>query len=340
MSAAALDPNAAPVVILDNTFGALLIGVIVAGALWGVTCSQTFLYYRTYPEDALHLKVLVGAVWALDTAHQALITHTAYTYLVTHFSQLPFLGQMVNSLVIEVFFNGFVTLLVQAFFARRVWVLSKKNWFLTGLVSAFILAEFVAVMIYAIKGVRFTTLAQLGGLKALSLSVNALAAAGDVIIAAILCWMLQTSRTGFKSSDTMITKLIAFTINTGLLTSVCAIASLITISALPNAFVYILFYFAIGRLYCNSLLATLNARKAIRSASGIEEFSMSATTANRLPVNPNKSFGNMNRAPTTMSIKVDTSREVDYDYEPDSSIGESQYSKARSFLPGDNSSRV
>jgi len=329
----------APVLHLDNTFGALFIGVVVAGCLWGVTCSQTFMYYRNYTEDPLHLKVLVAAVWALDTAHQALITHTAYTYLVTHFSQIPFLFELVNSLVIEVFFNGFVTLLVQSFFARRVWVLSKKNWILTGLVASLILAEFVIVMIYAIKGVKFTKLIDLGNLKALSISVNALAAAGDVLIAIILCWMLQTSRTGFKTSDTMITKLIAFTINTGALTSVCAIASLITITALPAAFVYILFYFAIGRLYCNSLLATLNARKAIRSASGIEEFSMSATTANRLPVQTNKSFGNMGRQPTTMSIKVDTSREVDYDYEPESTISESKYN-ARSFLPGDADNRV
>jgi len=327
-----------PILQLDNTFGALFIGVIVACALWGVTCSQTFMYYRSYSEDPSYLKVLVAVIWGLDTAHQALITHTAYTYLVKHFGQPLFLGQMVNSLVIEVFFNGFVTAIVQSFFARRVWVLSKKSFVLTGIVCSFILAEFVVVMIYAIKGVRFDTLVKLNELKALSISVNALAAAGDVIIAAILCWMLQHSRTGFKTSDTMITRLIAFTVNTGLLTSLCAIASLITITALPNAFVYILFYFSIGRFYCNSLLATLNARKMIRSASGLEEYSMSGATTN---ARGGRSFGNMNRQPTQMSIKVDTAREVEYDYDqpdvsPDDSIGEY---KAKSFLPGDNSSR-
>lgn len=45
-----------------------------------------------------------------------------------------------------------------------------------------------------------------------------------------------------------------------------------------------------------------------------------------------------NRQPTTMSIKVDTAREVDYDYDQPESIDDSQY-KAKSFLPGDNSSR-
>lgn len=36
---------------LDSTFGALFIGVVVAGALWGITCSQTFLYYRGWVLD-------------------------------------------------------------------------------------------------------------------------------------------------------------------------------------------------------------------------------------------------------------------------------------------------
>ena len=45
-------------------------------------------------------------------------------------------------------------------------------------------------------------------LKNLSLTVNALTAATDVVIAAILCFLLQKSRTGFRRSDTMITKLV------------------------------------------------------------------------------------------------------------------------------------
>ena len=72
-----------------------------------------------------------------------------------------------------------------------------------------------------------------------------------------------------------------------ILCSICACMSLITILALPNTFVYICFFFLIGRrmfisryslgalliytivyaVYSNSLMATLNARKGIREAS-------------------------------------------------------------------------
>jgi hypothetical protein len=120
---------------------------------------------------------------------------------------------------------------------------------------------------YVAQALRFETFKQLGALKGLSITVNALAAVGDVLIAAVLCIVLHRSRTGFHRSDTMINKLIVFAVNTGLLTSICAVASLISIVVAGNTFLYICFYFSLGRLYSNSLLATLNARNMIRAAA-------------------------------------------------------------------------
>jgi len=276
-------------------------------------------------------------VWAFDTTHQALICHTAYTYLVSHFGQPEFLGTMVNTLIIEVFFNGMVALLVQSFFARRVWILSKHSYVLTGAVMSFVIAEFVAVFYYAARGASFTTLGDLSTLKALSITVNALAAAGDLLIAVILCWILQTSRTGFSKSDTVITKLIAISINTGLVTSICAILSLLTIVVFPVAFIYITFYFTLGRLYSNSLLATLNARKALRDASH-QDMSMSTRSGNNHRTGGISVGGTIRTPKTKMNIQVNTTRTVEYD--PHREIGpfdDSPYAKEDSFLPSSDS---
>lgn len=321
---------AAPVhLVLDNTFGAMLVGVFISAALWGVTCIQTFIYYTTYHSDGLHLKMIVGFVWVFDTVHQILICHTAYTYLISHFGDVDFLTVLVDTLVVEVFFTGFVAVLVQCFFAMRVWVLSGKNVIITTVVMSFVLSEFAAVMAYGVQGVKYTKLADLGNLKALSISVNALAASGDIIIAATLCWLLSRSRTGFKRSDSMITKMIAFCVNTGLVTSVCALGSLITIVVLPNAFVYIAFYFTLSRLYSNSLLATLNARQSLRNASRIDEISMSSGARAR---HGTFSRDMPNNQPPPMSIKVDTTREVKYSG-PDSSADSLHDSKLPQYIP-------
>ncbi|KAF9062694.1 hypothetical protein BDP27DRAFT_1451609 [Rhodocollybia butyracea] len=158
---------------------------------------------------------------------------------------------------------------------------SNFNIWATGIVSVFIVGEFGCVtgtsvllrkstlhvsdiIFYSMEclgsSLRVRTFEELASdLKGLSITVNALAAAGDILIAGILSFLLQKSKTG---SDSMLNTLTLYAVNTGMLTSLCAVASLIV--AAPNTFIYIAFFFCMGRLYTNSLLATLNARKSIR----------------------------------------------------------------------------
>ncbi|KAG8218809.1 hypothetical protein J3R82DRAFT_4485, partial [Butyriboletus roseoflavus] len=89
--------------------------------------------------------------------------------------------------------------------------------------------------------------------QALSMTVNALGAAGDVLIAVLLCVMLHISRTGFRSVVACFCD--------------CSLPMMQQIIVWPQTWIYIGFYFCIGRLYCNSLLATLNARKVLRGGS-------------------------------------------------------------------------
>ncbi|KAF8548702.1 hypothetical protein OG21DRAFT_1489164 [Imleria badia] len=326
---------------LDNTFGAFLIGVVVSATLYGVTCIQTWYYYGRYPSDPWYVKLLVSLREfalsvpsqscatgrgrscvghlppGLDHAHGQVQSSTAgtrihpslvYTYLVTDFGGAEALGEIVWSLIIEVFFNGFTALFVQSFLAMRVYRLSNKSWLATGSVMSLVIGEFVLIVVYGVKALHLHTFAQLATLKALSMSVNAVAAAGDVLIAALLCTLLQRSRTGFRRSDTMINKLIVFSINTGLLTSVCAVASLISIAAWPDTFVYIAFYFCLGRLYCNSLLATLNARKGLRGESRSDETSLSLQGVHQ-KTTQSMIATTSKRSPNNISIKIDTTQE-------------------------------
>ncbi|KAG2051314.1 hypothetical protein BDR06DRAFT_959100 [Suillus hirtellus] len=272
-----------------------------------VTCLQTWYYFSQYFSDPWYTKLLVGAVFVSDTTHQALITHTVYTYLVTDFGNASDLEKLVWSLSVEVLFNGFTGFMVQSFLAKRVYHLSNKNMIITASVMSLVIAEFVTV----ISDVGLTTFAQVRQIRSLSMSINAIAAGGDILIAVLLCTFLQRSRTGFRRSGTMIKKLMLFTINTGLLTSVCAMMSFISIAVWPDTYIYVAFYFCMGRLYCNSLLATLNARKGIRSNSCDEHLSISLHKARR-PIDSPIGSSQM-EMPNDLSIKIDTTQEYTED---------------------------
>ncbi|KAI0710831.1 hypothetical protein C8Q76DRAFT_798357 [Earliella scabrosa] len=298
---------------LDQTMGALLMGTVTAGILYGVSCSQVFYYYTRYLTDPVGVKTLVAAVWLSDTTHQALIIQSVYSYLITEYGNAAALRIPNVAIIIEVMFNAITQILVQSFFAHRIWKLSGRKIYLVAPVAALALAEFIASVLYVVRAFRVRDFEKIGGpgVKALSICMIAFAAAGDIFIAGILCTILHSSKTGFSRSNTLINKLMVFAINTGLLTSVCACASLITFWVYPNTFVYICFYFLMGRLYSNSLMATLNARKSLQAHStGDLSISLRDVSGSASGTATNPYGLSTQRGRDGIAIKIETTREA------------------------------
>ncbi|KAJ7047708.1 hypothetical protein C8F04DRAFT_1059821 [Mycena alexandri] len=313
---------------VDNTMGASLLGVIFAAGLYGVSCVQTWYYFNRYgSKDLWYIKTLVGLVFTFDSIHQALISHTVYWYVITNYSHPEALSKLVWSILLEVLFNGLIGLIVQSFLTMRVWRLSNRNIALTGVTASLVLAEFGCSVAFTIQSLQLETWAQLGELKGLSMTVNVLGAAADLFIALILVFYLHRSRTGFKKSDTMISKLMLFSVSTGLLTAFCAVASLVSILVWGKTLIYVAFYFSLGRLYFNSVLATLNARNDIRALTDDpEDITFSLQTLSK--VIPRSAS---NRP--TISIKIDTTQEVNMEKGSEKSCNTDKSQEDCSMIP-------
>jgi len=88
----------------------------------------------------------------------------------------------------------------------------------------------------------------------------------DIIITAWLCYFLSGLR-GLTGSTIMIQAidlLIRYTLETGALTCLATTVSLICWLAMPTNLVFLGLHFVIGKLYANSLLASLNTRHELR----------------------------------------------------------------------------
>ncbi|KAG7440404.1 uncharacterized protein BT62DRAFT_975955 [Guyanagaster necrorhizus] len=305
---------------LHTTMGALMIGTILAAVLWGVSCMQTYEYFSMYRKtDDPRLKVMVVVVFLLDTVQQVFVTHTLYEYLVVHYYDPANLGVVEWSLLAQVAPSGLIALLVQSFFTYRVFILSRKNIPITLFLGSLVFAEFGVTIAYFVRGWSVKLVAEIPSkLTNLSRSMNAVGAAGDICITISLISLLQRSKSGFRRTDAMMNQLILFSLNSGLLTSICAITSLILVLVCPDTFLYITFYILLGRLYTNSLLATLNARFKIRGQQEGESFmaavSMDATSVERRTLPGLTSSANSSK-PQHIVIKRETEIEVLADYE-------------------------
>ncbi|KAJ7623194.1 hypothetical protein FB45DRAFT_98095 [Roridomyces roridus] len=252
---------------IDNTYGLLYVAVVVSTALYGVGAMQFWLYIRKYHlKDTLLIKCLVIAILVCDTCQQVLLIHSVYKYLVGGISDPAILPSVVETLMVQLFFSCAIATMVQQFYCWRIYKIGQ-NIFLALAVSAVSWTSCVVLMIYAARAVRFKQLGQLTTLQTLSIVSNTLSAAADVTVSVVLVILLQVSKTGFKRSTDLINRLMIFTFNTGLPTSMAALAATICVAAFPNTFLYIFFFLLLGRFYTNSILVTLNSREYIKSTS-------------------------------------------------------------------------
>ncbi|KAJ7034175.1 hypothetical protein C8F04DRAFT_1234434 [Mycena alexandri] len=67
---------------------AALIGYGVSTVAYGISIVQVYLYFRNYPRDSIFLKLMVAALWTLDTLSSIVISHALYTLCVLNFNNL------------------------------------------------------------------------------------------------------------------------------------------------------------------------------------------------------------------------------------------------------------
>ncbi|KAF8889446.1 hypothetical protein CPB84DRAFT_1849393 [Gymnopilus junonius] len=255
---------------LDGTLGAAFLGCLAAAILYGVTSVQTFLYFQGHSsQDGLFFKIAIFGLWAVDTIHIAFTAHGMYYYLVTSFGMFEVLLAPTWSLLAGVYLTNISDIIVRCFFAMRVYLLCGRSRpilrvFLPMVIIVLALIVFINGNAFASKGFVLKTFAKLNDVSFFLYTSFAAAVVADTLVALSLCTLLFNSRTGIKRTDSVVTVIMAFIINTGLLTSVCAMGCLVTYAIWPTKFIFIGLYFALSKLYVNSLLASLNARASLR----------------------------------------------------------------------------
>ncbi|KAJ6572195.1 hypothetical protein B0H19DRAFT_1132904 [Mycena capillaripes] len=256
---------------VNTTIGALQIGVLVSYVLFGVTTTQTYIYYSRFPEDSRKLKALVGFVWLCELAQALCIGHVLYTYTISDYAHPErLLGAVPKSSAITVVFSAQVIACVQGFFSLRIYRLSNKMcipvviWVLvlTRLVMAIILFV-LALEMKSLLGVLIQS-------QWLATSLWIISTASDLAITVTLVILLRKQRADVRTrTAVLVDKIILWTVETGMLTSAWGIATLICFTTMKTNFIWIGLFVVASRLFSNSLLASLNSRAKLRAMNEV-----------------------------------------------------------------------
>ncbi|KAF5370526.1 hypothetical protein D9757_010147 [Collybiopsis confluens] len=282
-----------PVPDLRTTYGAMLIGVIAATFLQGFLTLQAIVYFDSYPSDSLFTKITVrhlhspfdlfssdlpvksiptniqvAVVWSLDMFHLGLISQSVYHYLVNNWGNLPALQFSTWELDLNLTFIALSAIVCQGFFLRRIWMFSKRNFILVGLLTAICITTLALDLLVTVQITTNRSVTEFGKRKGEIIAVFTSGAVADVALALSLCYYIRKNSSSFERTKSVIRLIVRYTVTTGLITSLLGLLTLVAYFASPDGFIFIAMHFSLGRMYTNALLATLNSRQKLRATLG------------------------------------------------------------------------
>ncbi|KAK0503976.1 hypothetical protein EDD18DRAFT_1344868 [Armillaria luteobubalina] len=265
--------------------GPMLIGFVFNVLLYGIMIAQVYLYYVTYKKDKTWMKAYasycpsVAVIFFADSLNTVFDFVYMYRSLIVHFGKLiitwftntanrglgdvAFLGTADWVFGTDPALTGIIAAMVQVFFAWRVKVLTNNHWFVSIITLASLAGGSGGIATAVEVGLqpRFILFRNFKSVVILWLASECFA---DIFITVIMGefpigFSLRKHKTGFRASDELIDRVIRLTMQTGLMTSICATLDLIFYLVDPTG-THLIFNFPLCKLYTNSMMSSLNSR--------------------------------------------------------------------------------
>ncbi|KAF7337393.1 hypothetical protein MSAN_02265500 [Mycena sanguinolenta] len=229
--------------------GVIEIGVFLSLVLFGVVAFQGYLYFRNCRADTVALRVLVGSVLFFELCHSVVSCHAIYFFTVI-LAGVPELQKPANSYSLSLVpvFETLITTAVQGFFAYRIWILSGRIhislvcWGLgfLRLLGGMAMAV-IAFLDVPLEPDYFHLQDTYGWVITSALNVGAVL---DVLVAVSLSVYIRKLYTPYNlpKSEELIHRLVTFTIQTGLITSLTSVAVVIAFQTMKHNFVWLALY--------------------------------------------------------------------------------------------------
>ncbi|PBK63904.1 hypothetical protein ARMSODRAFT_1007437 [Armillaria solidipes] len=216
---------------IEPNYGYLLISFAIDMIFYGISLVLVLLYFRRFGRrDALsRASVTVSILVFFSTVQVCAFSKWVYESLIDHFDDLESRDNLPPSSIILLFADYIVSFIAQCFFVSQIWTVSQHNRWYTTPVAIMALMNIAPGIAQTVGVARRPTVSGMDNKsdQILAITQTIAAALCDISITASLCFLLNRSRTGFKSTETIIDSLIIFAVNRGLAASLLALISLI-----------------------------------------------------------------------------------------------------------------
>ncbi|KAJ7857270.1 hypothetical protein B0H14DRAFT_695446 [Mycena olivaceomarginata] len=220
--------------------------------------------FQTTPLNLKLWSHLCGSVCSCKWYPPAILSTTA---TISDFGQFfRILGPAPKSLGVSFFSGGVIIVAVQGFFSYRIYAFTKRLY-IPILSWSMSFVRFLGTMAIFVTALRMTAISgyeeQWGWLLTIVWCVSV---ANDLTIAAALVANLISHRSHIhKRTVVLVDKLVVWTIETGMLTSIMAIIVMVCFVTMKDNFIWLGVYVTVPGVFSNSFLASLNSRAKLRA---------------------------------------------------------------------------
>ncbi|KAH8995465.1 hypothetical protein EDB92DRAFT_208111 [Lactarius akahatsu] len=233
MAGSSESPSASPDVI--KAASPLLFGPLFNWTLYGILCVQIYVYSYNFPMDGRSVKVLAYFVFVLETVQTALTGADMYYWFIADFGNVERLAHSHFAPIDIAIINAIISLVVQGYFCYRIWVLSKRDMVGRHIAQGREVCAFQDRSIFMVDTECPLGHSDRGGDDALRKACS-------------------------DFSNFVLIRVVRLTVETNALTAAMAITALVLYAAFPNEVYYVYITVIIGKIYSNTLLASLNNR--------------------------------------------------------------------------------
>ncbi|KAF8888518.1 hypothetical protein BD779DRAFT_1800151 [Infundibulicybe gibba] len=246
-----------------SALGMVELGILFALLTHGALTVQTYTYFHYFASDPLPLKFVISLIWAASSAHVACAMWVLYSITVTSHGVPVDLMEFPLAFPIGSALGAIIHCSVQWVYIYRMYKFGN-SWYTPLLCCVLTAYECASGLAFSIIEARFNTAALLPHFELewrwLFYSFFASTALVDVIIAGVISYYLKMGRARLKRTVYLIDRLIVWTIQTGIITSITAIVVIILYAARRENNAWIGVYIFLTNLYPLALVVLLNGR--------------------------------------------------------------------------------
>ncbi|KAL4259964.1 DUF6534 domain-containing protein [Pleurotus pulmonarius] len=240
-------------------FGPMLIGVFFNTILYGVLVVQMLLYFQTYKKDSAWIRCFILYLFVLETCNTAFDIAMMYEPLILNFGTPDAITYFPTMVAADPIITVAISTPIQIFVAWRISIISR-SWLMPALICVLGIISLAGGIWTCITVATIRVFSRKPELHWPALTWLLASAIADALITSTLVYSLYKRKTGFKDTDSVIERVIRFTIQTGMITAVFAILDVVFFLVFPHTTLNFIWDLALGKLYSNVLMSTMNSR--------------------------------------------------------------------------------